>query len=117
MIDDEHGFNLVNTTIRFIGSLLGVLASLIMVAPDGTRNALYRVLIGVSMGVVFAPTVPNLPLMGFLAGSGTDLILARGTAAGFSSWFVLEAAARFLSSTDWIVKVLQAVVNKGGDKR
>lgn len=115
MIDEG---NIANIGARALGAVLGVLASLIMVAPESTRGAFYRVLVGVTMGFIFAPVVPNLPLMGFLSGDTTDVALARSAAAGFSIWFVLEALARFMSSTDWIVRTLKAMselrINKGG---
>lgn len=110
----ENDAHLGETAIRLIGALLGVLASLIMVAPDGTRHAFFRVLVGITMGFIFAPTVHQLPMMGFLSGNGTEFILASGTAAGFAVWFILEAVARLLSSTDWIVKTLRALVEMGG---
>jgi hypothetical protein len=96
--------------LRLIGALLGVLVSLVMVAPEGTKAAFYRVLVGVTMGVIFAPVMGSLPLLSFLAGETTDLIIARSAAAGFSVWFILEAIARLMSSTDWIVKTAKAII-------
>lgn len=115
MIDgDEQAQRLL---VRALGALLGVLASLIMVAPEGTKNALYRALVGVTMGFIFAPVAPNLPFMGFLSGDGIDYALARGALMGFSIWWVLEIIARVLSSNDWIVEVLREAARlrgKGG---
>jgi len=103
--------------VRIIGTMIGVLASLIMVAPDGTKSALYRVLIGVTMGFIFAPLIHNLPFAGFLDGDESDVALARAAVAGFITWFILEFIARMMSSTDWLVKTAQALLDiraKGG---
>ena len=109
--DLSHG------AVRLIGALIGVLVSMIMVAPDTSRAALYRFLVGLTMGFIFAPVIPNVYGMGFLAGDGTDFVLARGAATGFAVWFILEAAARLLSSRDWIVATAKAIIDlraKGG---
>lgn len=114
MIENEP--SLSDTALRVIGTILGVLVSLIMVAPEGSRNAFFRVLGGLVMGFIFAPTIHHLPMLGFLSGDSADFMLARGATAGFSVWFILEAAARLLSSTDWIVKTAKAIIELGGKK-
>lgn len=118
MFDND---NLSHGAVRLIGTAIGVLASLIMVAPTGTKAALYRVLIGLTMGYIFAPTMDQIWGLAFLSGDELDLVLARGAAAGFAVWFILEAVARFLSSTDWLVKLLRQLVTSknqigGGDE-
>lgn len=96
--------------VRGIGALIGVIASLIIVAPAGTKNAMYRAWVGVSMGVIFAPVVPQLPWMAWLAGISVEHILARAAFAGFATWFALEFIARMLSSTDWLVRLAQEIL-------
>ncbi|WP_040604382.1 DUF6107 family protein [Sagittula stellata] len=93
--------------VRVIGALVGVLASLIMVAPEGTRAALYRALVGVTMGVIFSPLADSLPFMGWMAGEDLDAVLARSALTGFVIWWVLEVIARLLSSNDWLVALLR----------
>lgn len=98
---------------KYLGSLFGVLLSMVFVAPSNTRNALYRILMAPIAGVIFSP--PTQALLPFLAGSGWEHHMAAACAAGFSCWFVLEAGARMLSSRDWIERTLQEVLRlKGG---
>lgn len=96
--------------IRVIGAFLGVVASIIIVAPEGTRNALFRVWVGITMGAIFAPVVPLIRWLGFFAGEEADLALARAAFAGFTIWFVLELTARLLSNQTWIEKLLRELL-------
>jgi uncharacterized membrane protein len=104
MHDNEY---LYGAAVRVIGAMVGVMASLIMVAPEGTRNALYRALVGVTMGVIFAPLADSLPMMAWMSGEDLDSILARSALTGFVIWWVLEVIARLLSSNDWLVSLLR----------
>jgi len=108
----------VRWVARGLGALLGVISSMIMVAPEGTRNAFYRLWIGIVAGMIFAPFIPNLPGLGGLAGDGVSNFIARSFVSGFGVWFILEATARMLSNTDWIVKIAQEVIRlrSGGSK-
>lgn len=112
---------LLNYVLRIVGALAGVLSSLIMVAPEGTKNSLYRVLVGVTMGVIFSPVLDSIPFLQFLSGDDAEHVIARAAACGFSIWFILEATARFLSSTDWIVGTAREIIrlrnNSGGNDK
>jgi len=103
--------------IRLLGAVAGVIASVMMVAPEGTKNALYRVWVGVTMGVIFSPVVPKLPLMGWLAGMGTDAMLARAAFTAFVIWFLLEAIARLLSSNEWLTRLARDFLSRGGKEK
>lgn len=101
--------------LRFLGTLIGVLASVIMVAPDHTRAAFGRVMVGVSMGIIFAPTIPawgafGLNPLSFLTGPQGEMIMARSAACGFTIWFILEFVARMLSSTEWLEKLARTIL-------
>lgn len=91
--------------MRALGAFIGVLASLIMVAPKGTRNLLYRTIVGVIMGVIFSPVMDDIFGLGFLSGPELDHVLARAAACGFSIWFILEFIARALSSQEWMERL------------
>lgn len=122
MFDDE---NSARFALRLLGTLIGVLASMIMVAPEHTKAALSRAFVSLSMGFVFGPTVPlwgafGLHPFGFLTGQDSEMIIARAAACGFCIWFILEFAARMLSSTEWMVKLAQSIIaadaqRKSGD--
>lgn len=92
------------TAARAIGVLIGVLASLIMIAPEGTKNNAYRVLISITMGFIFAPLVPDVPFMAWTDGDSIDHAMARGAACGFAIWSVLQAIARLLSARGGFVE-------------
>lgn len=96
--------------MRVLGAFAGAMVSVIIVAPEGTRNALYRVWVGGIMGVIFTPVVPQIAWLSFFAGEAADLDLARAAFAGFSAWFALELFARLMSSTDWVEKLLREVL-------
>jgi len=81
---------------KLLGSLSGVMISMAMIAPEGTRSAIYRIVLGTIAGVIFAPT--TMRIVPFFSGNGWDDWLAAGAATGFSVWFILEAFARWLSS-------------------
>ncbi|HTJ58027.1 MAG TPA: hypothetical protein VL418_10740 [Devosiaceae bacterium] len=97
---------------KIVGSIIGVSISMIMVAPRNWANAVYRGACSIPAGVIFAPAVQKI--LWFLDGSGLEFHLAAGCAAGFSTWFVLEATARFLSSKDTIRRLLEEMVRLGG---
>lgn len=110
--------DLPSLAARGIGVLIGVLASLIMIAPEGTKNNAYRVLVSVTMGFIFAPVVSDLPGLGFLAGGGSDHALARGAASGFAIWSVLQVLARLLSNQGgWIERMLKEMARIRGGGR
>lgn len=96
--------------MRVLGAFLGAVVSVIIVAPEGTRNALYRVWVGVIMGAIFAPVVPQIRWLSFFAGDAADLDLARAAFAGFSAWFALELFARLISNTTWVERLLREVL-------
>lgn len=102
---------------KYFGSAFGVLLSMVFVAPSNTRNALYRILMGPIAGMIFA--TPTQALVPFLAGTGLEHHMAAACAAGFSCWFVLEFAARMMSSKEWLERTLQEVLRlkSGGDKK
>jgi len=109
MLTDDDTNKLI---YRAFGALIGVMASMVMIAPEGTRNALYRVVVSVICGTIFAPVAGNI--FGFLDGPEWELVLARGTATGFSVWFILEAFAR-LFSTNWIDRLIVERLRLKGD--
>lgn len=119
MFDDESS---AKYALRFLGTLIGVLASLIIVAPEHTKAALSRVVVSISMGFIFAPTVPFWSLFGFvpfgfLEGQDSEMILARAAACGFCIWFILEFVARMLSSTEWMVKLAQGILDANARRK
>lgn len=106
---------IAGAAIRMLGAFLGVLASIIIVAPEGTQNALFRMWVGITMGAVMAPVVPGIWFLGFFAGDSPDLALARAAFAGFSIWFVLELTARLLSASVWTERLLRELIRiRGG---
>lgn len=96
--------------IRGLGVLIGVLASLIFIAPAATRNVFYRVAVSIAMGFIFAPVLPHVWGFNFLAGSNLELVMARGAAMGFSIWSILELIARLLSSTEWLERLAKEII-------
>ena len=94
--------------VRALGAFLGVLASLIIVAPLSMKHAFYRGLVGVSMGTVFAPVLHNMPILGWFHGETLEFVIARAALCGFVVYFILEITARLLSSE----KVITALVNE-----
>lgn len=119
MLSDE---TYMKYAVRFIGTLIGVMASLIMVAPAHSKAMVNRVLVSITMGFIFAPAVPLFGLFGvvpfaFLSGEGADMIMARAAACGFCVWFVLELIARMLSSTEWLERLLKGILEaRAGNK-
>lgn len=113
MLNDHE---MLNWILRIIGSVIGAITSLIMIAPEGTRNAFYRFFVSFIMGIIFAPMVAGLPMFGWLEGATYEHYLARGAAASFPIWFILEGFARVLSSTEWMEKLATEVLRlKKGD--
>jgi hypothetical protein len=102
---------------KFFGSVFGVVLSMVFVAPTNSRNALYRILFAPIAGVIFSPA--TMALMPFLRGEAIEHHMAAGCAAGFSCWFILEFAARLLSSREWLEKLLEEVLRlrSGGSPR
>ena len=99
---------------KLFGSVVGVLISMVMVAPKNTRNGAYRILLAPIAGVIFAPAVQGV--LWFLQGSAIEHHMAAACAAGFSCWFVLEFTARMLSSEEWLRHLLEEVLRLKGDK-
>lgn len=104
MIDPDS--NSITWALRAVGSMIGVIASLIIVAPEGTRSALWRVWIGVSFGVIFAPAITNVGLFSWLEGDSPEMIMARSATVGVLAWSVLETTVRAISAGKWIDKLL-----------
>lgn len=107
MLDNDEITRLV---VRFFGTMVGVLASLILVAPVASRNLGYRVAISLAMGFIFAPILPGIWGFGFLAGEHLEFVMARGAAMGFAIWSILEFWARMLSSTEWLERLVREVI-------
>ncbi|MDR3414977.1 MAG: hypothetical protein P4L83_02225, partial [Nevskia sp.] len=63
-----------------MGTIVGVLISMVMVAPRSWRNAIYRALCSVPAGFIFAPAMPRL--LWFLQGDDWDMRMAAACAAG-----------------------------------
>jgi len=97
---------------KLLGSLIGVSISMFMVAPRSWVNAAYRGACSIPAGIIFAPAMQRL--FWFLDGTSFENYLAAGCAAGFTTWFVLEATARFLSSRDTMRRLLEEMVRLGG---
>ena len=99
---------------KLLGSIIGVSISMFMVAPRSWVNASYRGLCSIPSGIIFAPAMQKL--LWFLDGEAFENYLAAGCAAGFTTWFVLEATARFLSSKDTMRRLLEEMVRLGEPK-
>lgn len=97
---------------KLVGTIIGVGVSMVMISPRSARNGIYRAFIGMVMGLVFTPATQNL--IPWLRGDTSDIIVAAATTTGFTVWFVLEAAARFLSSKDTMRRLLEEMVRLGG---
>jgi len=97
---------------KFIGAVIGVMISMIMVAPKSARNAVYRAAVSVPAGVIFAPSAQSA--FGFLQGTTIEHHLAAGCATGFACWFVLETTARFLSTEGTLRRLLEEMVRLSG---
>lgn len=101
----------MDTTIwaaKFFGSVVGVLISMVMVAPKNTANGLYRILLAPIAGTIFAPGMQNV--LWFLQGASIEHHIAAACAAGFTCWFILEFTARTLSSKEWLERLLEEVL-------
>lgn len=110
-----HGEHTMEHSIwaaKFFGSVVGVLISMVMVAPKGTANGLYRILLAPVAGVIFAPAVQGI--VWFMQGSTLEHHMAAAAAAGFSCWFVMEFIARMLSSDEWLTRLLEEVLRLKG---
>ena len=94
--------------VRAFGAFMGVLASLVIVAPLSMKHAFYRGLVGVSMGTVFAPIIQNAPILGWFHGETLEFVIARAAICGFVVYFILEITARLLSSE----RVITALVDE-----
>ncbi|GLQ09263.1 hypothetical protein GCM10007913_11950 [Devosia yakushimensis] len=99
---------------KFFGSVVGVLISMVMVAPKNTRNGAYRILLAPIAGVIFAPAAQSV--LWFLQGSTIEHHMAASCFTGFSCWFILEFTARMLSSEEWLRRLLEEVLRLRGDK-
>ena len=110
-----HGESTMDYSIwaaKLVGSVVGVLISMVMVAPKTTANGLYRILLAPVAGFIFAPAMQGM--VWFLQGSTLEHHMAAACAAGFSCWFVLEFTARILSSDEWLTKLLEEVLRLKG---
>lgn len=96
---------------KALGTIIGVGVSMVMISPRSARNGIYRAFIGMVMGFVFTPATQNL--IPWLRGETPDIIVAAACTTGFTVWFVLEAAARFLSSKDTMRRLLEEMVRLG----
>lgn len=88
--------NWENIAAKTIGVLAGVLLSMVMVAPESTRNAFMRVFFGFIGSFIFTPVTQNL--VPWLRGDSFEIIVAAGCATGFVCWFILEFTARLMSA-------------------
>jgi hypothetical protein len=103
---------------KLAGAIIGVMISMIMVAPKSARNAFYRAAVSIPAGVIFAPSAQSAIF--FLQGNELEHHVAAGCATGFTCWFILEATARFMSTEDTLRRLLEEMVRlagKGGDKK
>ena len=96
--------------VRVFGSFMGVLASLVIVAPLSMKHAFYRGLVGVSMGTVFAPVIQNMPMLGWFHGESLEFVIARAALCGFVVYFILEITARLLSSEKVITVLVDELI-------
>ena len=102
--------------LRSIGALAGVMASMVIIAPVNLRNAFYRFIVGLIMGVIFSPAVSQIGWLSFLAGDSAELTIARSAATGFVVWFVLETVARLLSSEKTISLLVDELIKLRGGR-
>lgn len=111
--------DLPHVIARGFGALLGVIASMMIVAPEGTKNAIFRLWVGFTMGFVFGPIMPQIAFLSWLGGEGVDHVMARAAAAGFTSWFALEILARLMSHNEWLVRLSREVlrIRAGGQDK
>ena len=100
---------------KAIGSFFGVTISLVMIAPEGTKNALFRIVLGTGGGIIFAPT--TMSLLPWFRGDNIESHLAAGCFAGFTCWFLLEGTARLLSSRKTVARLLEELLRINGDKK
>ncbi len=113
MIDNDHKELLTSPEIvRFLGAFAGVLLSMVMIPPDNTRSAFYRIGLGTVAGFIFAPTTQRL--VPFLSGDHANDWLAAACATGFVVWFILEALARWISTPDTGRKLIAWVERRMG---
>lgn len=113
----EHDTNATHFAVRALGTLLGALVSLIVVAPPNTRNALYRLTLGVGLGIAFGPALPQIPWLAWLGGNTYDLMFARAVFAGLFTWITIEGVVRLLSNTDWAVRLAEEILIRRGGKK
>lgn len=97
---------------KLFGSVVGVLISMVMVAPKNTRNGAYRILLAPVAGVIFAPALQGM--LWFLQGASIEHHMAAACAAGFTCWFILEFVARMLSTEEWLRLLLEEVLRLRG---
>lgn len=96
--------------LKALGAFMGVLASLVIIAPANVRNGVYRFAVGFAMGVIFAPAISQVSWLWFLHGATNDMIIARSAACGFVVWSILEIIARALSSEKVISQLIDELV-------
>jgi len=101
---------------KILGAFMGVVASLVIIAPLSVRNAIYRGIVGLTMGVIFAPILSNAGWFSFFHGPGNEMIMARSAAMGFVIYFVLEIIARLLSSEQVISALVDELIRLRAQK-
>lgn len=97
---------------KAVGVFAGTLLSLIMVAPESTRNAFFRVVVGCVSGVIFTPITQQL--IPVFRGDTFEILVAASAATGFTCWFVLEFIARIMSSRNTMARLLEEVLRLRG---
>jgi hypothetical protein len=97
---------------KVFGVACGVLLSLVLVAPESTRNALYRIFFGGLGGIIFMPVTQRL--IPVFSGNETEIIIAASAATGFVCWFILELIARAMSSRVTLDRLLAELLRLRG---
>ena len=97
---------------KAVGVFLGTLLSLVMVAPENTRNAIYRVVFGGIGGIIFTPITQAL--IPVFRGSSFEILVAASAATGFTCWFILEFIARIMSSKLTMARLFQELMKLRG---
>lgn len=97
------------------GVLIGVLVSLAIIAPKGTRNLVYRLAIGLVGGWVYAPAFKFVPWTPWLHGDHWEPVLMRGMASGLVTFFILEFIVRMVASRDTLQRLAREMLRLSGD--
>jgi len=100
---------------KFFGSVIGMLISMVMVAPAPRRTGFIASCSRRLRASSFAPSMQGL--VRFLQGSTLEHHMAAACAAGFTCGFILEFVARMVSKEDTLRRLLEEVLclsGKGG---